>query len=231
MARHRHISAKVTSIVILCLSAVLILLSQAFAATGVPAAGQNPHSQGAHLAQIAGQVSVARAGGAQRTKASANSRLAPGDRLYTDNDGQVELQLGSTVIRAGHSADLSVTALTDTIARFNLAQGTLHVRTFSLPAGNTVEVDTPNGTITVMQAGDFRIDCYTGDGGTMVTVDSGEVQLSGPSLSESLGSNQSVRLAGANPITATALTMPGKDPFDIWSRQRDRELLSLPLRH
>jgi hypothetical protein len=229
ITRRRCAPVKSSWIAILCLSAVFFLCGRAVAA-GVSSNGQNPRPHDALLAQIAGQMSVTRAGVAQQINASNGDLLATGYRLNTD-DGQVELQMDSTVVRAWRLTNLLATTLTDTVTRFDLSQGSLHVRTFHLAAGRVVEIDTPNGVITATQPGDFRIDCYTGDGGTLVAVNSGEVQLSGPGVSELLGSNQSVRLTGTDPITAIALPMPGKDPFDIWSRQRDREMLSLPPGH
>jgi hypothetical protein len=240
--RNMEINGNVSKItpraVVWCLSAMFVLLVPVFIVaqdtTSSPDAGASqdsvttpdPPTRVARLAQPAGQVSVEPAGVDQWTAASDNYPLTIGDRLYVDEDGQVELQLAQTVVRAWHYTDLSVTNLTDGITQFGLAQGSLHVRTFGLAPGHIMEVDTPNGAITVVQPGDLRIDCYTGDGGTVVAVKSGAVELSGPGVSESLGSGQSVRLMGANPITATALATAGKDPFDAWSRQRDRQMLS-----
>ncbi len=216
MERNRHISAKILSLTAL----VLLLVAQAFAAD------QDPPSRVARLTQIGGQVSIQPAGVDQWTQASLNYPMTTGDRLYVDQDGRAELQAEQTVVHVWHYTDLSVTNLTDNVTQLGLSQGSLHVRTFGLDANHTVEVDTPNGAITVMQPGDFRVDAYTGDGGTVVTVNSGEIQISGPSLSQILGSGQSVRLMGTNPIAATPLALPGKDPFDVWSQQRDRQLLS-----
>ena len=189
-------------------------------------ASQDPPSRVARLTQIQGDVSIQPAGVQDWTQATENYPMTTGDRMYVDQNGRAELQMEQTVVHIWHYTDLSITDLTDTFTQLGLSQGSLHVRTFELNAGHDVEVDTPNGAITVMQPGDVRIDCYIGDGGTVVTVNSGEVQVTGPGLTQSLASGQSARLMGTNPITLTSLTMPGKDPFDIWSQERDRQLLS-----
>lgn len=195
-------------------------------ANQVQTASQDPPSRVARLTQLQGEVSIQPAGVNDWTQATVNYPLTTGDRMYVNEDGRAELQMEQSVIHVWHYSDLAVTNLSDSITQLGLSQGSLHVRTFELTPNQPVEVDTPNGAITVMQPGDFRVDCYTGDGGTVVTVNSGEVQISGPNLSQNLGANQSVRLMGSNPITLTSLTMPGRDPFDAWSEQRDRKLLA-----
>ena len=222
MERNRNFSAR-----IMCLTALgFILASQCFAANASNANTQDPPSRVARLSQIQGEVSIQPTGVQDWTQATDNYPMTTGDRMYADANGRAELQLEQAVVHIWHYTDLSVTNLNNEITQLGLSQGSLHVRTFTLGPNHTVEVDTPNGAITVMQPGDFRIDCYTGDGGTVVTVNSGEVQISGPKLSQSLGTGHSVRLMGTNPITLAALSLPGKDPFDAWSQQRDRKLLS-----
>ena len=189
-------------------------------------ADQNPPSRVARLTQIQGDVSIQPSGVTQWTQATNNYPLTTGDRLFVDKNGRAELQMPHTVVHIWHYSDLSVTSLNDTLTQLGLSQGSLHVRTFELNPAHPVEVDTPNGAITVEQPGDFRVDCYTGDGGTVVTVNSGEIEVTGPGLTQSLGAGQSARLMGTNPITLASLTLPGKDPFDVWSEQRDRQLLS-----
>lgn len=214
------------------ITVLLLILAQhtASAQTGsnMPARtnNQNPPSRVARLTQIQGQVSLQPAGVNDWTQATMNYPLTTGDRMYVDRNGRAELQMEQTIIHVWHYSDLTVTNLSDSITQFGLSQGTLHVRTFELDPNRPVEVDTPNGAITVTQPGDFRVDVYLADGGTVVTVNSGEVRISGPNLSRNIGAQQSVRLTGNNPITLTTLTMPGKDPFDAWSEQRDRQLLS-----
>lgn len=216
-------SKSISCLVILCIPTLYFPWGQAFAAA--KASVPNPPVQAVRLTQIEGPVSVNRSGASQWEKAVASDALSAGDHLYVDRGGRVELQMQQVVVRAGSYTNLSVTRLSNDFMQLALSQGTLHVRTFLLSPGNTVEVDTPNGAITVKQPGDFRVDCYTSDGGTVVAVNTGEVELRGPNLSASFGTGKSVRLTGTNPITSTALAMAGKDPFDIWSQQRDHLIL------
>ncbi|MHB8303017.1 MAG: DUF6600 domain-containing protein [Acidobacteriaceae bacterium] len=187
---------------------------------------QAPPNRVARLTQIKGKVSMQPAGVSGWTQALGNYPWTTGDRMYVDANGQAELQMEQAVVHVWHYSDLSGINVSDTTTQLGLAQGSLHVRTFELHPGRPVEIDTPNGAITVLQPGDFRIDCYTSDGGTVVTVNSGEVQITGPNLSQSLGPGHAMRFLGQNPITVMSMQLPGKDPFDVWSQLRDRRLLS-----
>ncbi len=190
------------------------------------AAAGDPPVRVARLAHLTAHVSLEPAGTNQWTHAAPNRPLTTGDRLYVNHEGHAELQMGELAVRAWRFTDVSIVSLANGGTQLAVAQGSLHVRTFGLRADTPVEVDTPNGAITVTQPGDFRLDVYTNGGGTLVTVDAGAVQIGGPGVAKILGAGESVHLVGSNPIHVLVQRMPGKDPFDIWSLQRDRAFLS-----
>ena len=215
MKKYRYDSALV--------QVALLLLLGTMPAMG---ASGDPPARVARLAQLAGTVSLEPAGTNEWTQALVNTPLTTGARLYVDHDGHAELEMEQIAVRAWRYTDLTIANLTNTVTQLGLAQGSLHIRTFGLGADSQVEIDTPNGAITVVQPGDVRIDAYTSDGGTLVTVRSGEVQVSGAGVAKFLGAGQAVHLVGSNPITVLSQRMPGEDPFDVWNQQRDRVYLS-----
>jgi hypothetical protein len=178
------------------------------------------------LAALDGTVNEEPAGINQWSTAMDNTPVSTGDRIYTQDDGRAEIDLGQTVARLWHLTDLTLTNLSDSLSQFGLSQGTLRLRTFSLDANRSIEVDTPNGALTVVQPGSFRVDVYPNDGGTQVTVNSGQVQITGPNLSQNLSAGQSVRLTGTGPVTVTQAMLPGPDDFDRWSERRDQRELN-----
>jgi hypothetical protein len=190
----------------------------------VHADSDDPPSRVARLGSLEGTVSIQPAGVNDWSAASSNYPVSTGDRVYTDDNGRAELQIGQTVARMWRDTDLSVTNLSDNIIQLGLAQGSVRLRTFGLDPQTQIEVDTPNGALTITQPGDFRVDAYNGDYGTVVTVNSGELELTGPDLSERISSGQSLRLFGTNPIQVSGLQMPSVDQFDGWSLDRDRRL-------
>ncbi len=202
------------------LMAMLAGLADAQATAG------DPPMRVARLAHLTVHVALEPAGTDQWTQAVPNTPLTTGDRFYVNHEDHAELQMGGLAVRVWKFTDLSVVNLANDATQLAVAQGSVHVRTFALRADRPVEVDTPNGAITVLQPGDFRLDVYTNGGGTLVAVDAGAIQISGPGVEKILGAGESVHLVGSNPIHVLAQRMPGKDPFDVWSQQRDRAFLS-----
>ncbi len=182
----------------------------------------DPPERVARLSYLAGNVSLEPAGVSDFSQAEANYPLTNGDRIYVDNTSRAELQSAGLAVRMADGADLTLTSLTDQFAQLGLAQGSIHVRSWSLPSGGGVEIDTPNGTITVTQPGDIRIDSYPQDDTTLVTVNSGQVEVTGPSLSEYVSSGQALKLTGSNPIYAQPVQLYPPDDFDSFDRQRDQ---------
>ncbi len=210
----------------MALFTALALLCAALPSTSAFAEYGDPSARVARLGYLEGNVSIQPTGVDQWSQAEPNYSVTTGDRVYTDQDGRAELSLGGTNVRMWHTTDLTMTNLSDQITQLGLAQGTIRVRTFTLAgyegqqAAEQVEIDTPNGAITVLQPGDIRVDSY--EEGTQVTVNSGQVQLSGPNLSQAIGAGASVRLTGTNPIQMDETATPGLDEFDNWSISRDR---------
>ncbi len=186
----------------------------------------DPSVRVARLHAVQGNVSVQPSDEQQWTQAANNYPISTGDRIYSDQNSRAEIQMGNLVARVWQTTDLTMTNLADQLTQMGLAQGSLRVHTFSLNPGEQVEVDTPNGTLMVTQPGDFRVDSYTGDGGTVVTVNSGQLEVTGPGVSQYVGAGQSVQLTGTNPIQLVSQQMPGLDAFDRWSIDRDHHILN-----
>ena len=190
-------------------------------------AEQDPPSRVARIAVADGNVSLEPAGVDSFSQAELNYPLTAGDRVYADNTSEAELQTSGLAVRMGNGADVTLSTLTDQVAQFGLAQGSLRLRTrdLSAPDGTqaTVEVDTPNGTVDVTRAGDIRVDSYPQDDTTVVTVSSGQVEISGPNLDTTLSQGQSLRLAGSNPVYTQPLRLLPPDALDNFDAARERE--------
>jgi hypothetical protein len=187
--------------------------------------GGDPPNRVARISVIQGNLSIEPNGVDAFSQAEINYPLTSGDRVYADNSSFGELQTAGLAVRLGNGADVTLSSLTDNIAQFGLAQGSIRVRTRSLSAYNgqpgTVEVDTPNGAILVDQPGDIRVDSYPQDDTTVVTVSSGAVEVTGQNLDQQLGPNQSLRLAGSNPVYAEQVQLLPPDGLDQFDQQRE----------
>ena len=116
-------------------------------------AEDNPPARVARLSYLSGSVSFLRAGVDQWSQAAINFPVTTGDRIYTEKDGRAELQVGNYTVRLSHQTDLSVANLSDQVLQLGLQQGTLGLTVYQVSSGETVEIDTPNGILTVMQPG------------------------------------------------------------------------------
>ncbi len=198
------------------------------------AAGQDPPNRVARIAWAQGNVSLESNGTDYFAPAEVNYPLTNGDRLYCDLSARAELQSAGLAVRLGNAADFTITQLTDSAAQFALAQGSMRLRTRDLDAppdqyGNPQsaldEVDTLNSTVVVRQPGDIRVDAYPQDGSSVVTVSSGQAEVSGPGFDIVLQSGQALRLLGIGQVYPeyVGLLPPDElDQFDL-SREQMRE--------
>src|SRR5438132_13218762 len=217
---------------ILALLVSLLLARPSFAQLSQANADQksaptnDPPARVARISYLKGKVSFLRAGLDQWSEAALNFPATTGDRVYTDNGARAELEVGPYTIRLWEKTDVTITNLNDQILQVGLDQGKLRIRVSQLPSGNTVEVDTPNGALTLLAAGKYRIDSDATRNRTVVSVSSGNLEVTGGGVSQIVNTGQAVELTGQDPLQVNSVTMPALDDFDIWSEERDQRLAS-----
>jgi len=192
-----------------------------------PPAG-DPPARVARLSYLAGTVSVQTAGDTTWTVASVNYPLTTGDRLYADRGGRSELEVGALTLRTGEGTDLTVTNLTDQFVQVGLAQGTLLVSVYQLPAGDSIEIDTPRGALTVLAPGEYRVDAPADDSTMTVAVRKGTLEWTAGGVAQTVEGGQAIVVSGINPIQLASTTLPPTDDLDSWAVDRDRALSSSP---
>ena len=197
-------------------------------ATGAESAGAagDPPSRVVRLSALQGNVSAEPAGVNSFSPAELNGVLTAGDRIYTDTAAEAELQTGGIAVRLGGGADLTVTAMTDTLGQFGLAAGTAHLRSFTLDPGTVLELDSPEAAVTVLGPGDVRVEVDPRAHTTTVTLLSGQVQVDGLGSSQVLSPGQAVRLHGGDldggqAAYAEPLAPAAPDALDGFSDARD----------
>lgn len=195
----------------------MFLIVRAFADQG------DPPNRVVRLSYMDGAVSFEPSGENDWSQATLNYPLTTGDRLWTDVNARAELETGNVAIRMSQQTDLTETNVTDQLMQFGLAEGTLRVRVFDLRQDHTIEIDTPNAAITIAQPGDYRIETYPNQNMSVVTVNTGEVQVTGDNINQLVDSNQAVQLTGNNPVQLQWIAVTGPDAFDQWSSQRDQK--------
>jgi hypothetical protein len=192
-------------------------------AQGAPAAAAgDPPSRVARLSSMQGGVSFQAGGSTDWAAATLNSSITTGDRVVADDGGRAELEVGPVVARIGSSTDATVTNLTDGLLQLGVPAGTLRLSVYRMNPTDTIEVDTPNGAISVMAPGTYRVSTNSAGTQTIVSVERGRVEVTGPNLSQGIDAGRTVSLTMANGSVQLAnAPHPGPDGFDAWSSYRD----------
>src|ERR1051326_6347755 len=148
-----------------------------------------PPGRIARLSYMSGSVSFQPPGESDWSDAPANYTLTTGDRLCTNQGARAELDVGPYAVRMSQNTDLTVADLNDQLMQLGLGQGSVEVSVYELPENNTVEIDTPNGALTLLRAGSYRVDSDPSNG-TLVSVYRGSLEVSGGSVSQTLNAGQ-----------------------------------------
>ena len=207
------------------LFALIVLFSLAGLLTQTASADEgDPPGRVARLSLANGKVSFQPSGETQWSEASVNRPVTTGDRFYTDQGARAELEVGPFAVRLSEATDVTMATLNDQLMQLGVGQGTLRVTVYELPANNSVEIDTPNGALTIERAGSYRVDTAADGNSTQVTVNVGSLQISAGDLSKHLESGQAVQLTGTGPVAASSVSEPHPDEFDKWCAGRDQHV-------
>jgi hypothetical protein len=211
----------------------LILGAAALAALLISsAAAQDPPSRVARLNYTDGNVSMQPAGLSDWTAAEINRPFTTGDSLYTDAASRAEFHLDTAIIRAGEFTNFSFLTLDDQTIQISLTQGDLYINLHDLGPAQTLEVDSPNTSVTLLRPGVYRFRIASNGAITFVVVRQGEAQINGGGQAFSLTPGNSAELSGSGSLASNVAAAPPPDDFDLWSQDRDdREARSASLRY
>ncbi|HUD42235.1 MAG TPA: DUF6600 domain-containing protein [Dokdonella sp.] len=185
------------------------------------AALADPPGRVARMSYISGNASFQPGGDDRWSEAMINRPLVTGDRLYTDSDSRVELEVGTAVLRMDDRTSLAFLDVNDDIVQVELTQGTLNLQVKRLFDGQTYEVDTPTLAFVVDRPGNYRIDIAPQGDSTMVTVFEGAGSVYGQGgASYRVDDRQSYRFHDASLRDYEVMDLPRSDNFDRWCFER-----------
>lgn len=202
-----------------------VILCAAFWAP-LNAQSDDPPSRVARLSFLTGSVSFEPSGESQWNQASVNYPLSGGDRLYADKGGEAEFETGNVAVRLSGDTDMTVTNLNDQLIQLGLSEGVMRLHAYNMISGNSIEVDTPNAALTLLRNGNYRVESYGSDDATFVVVNSGDLEISGNGINQTLHSGQAAKLTGSDPVQIAWVSPPGSDSFDNWCNDRDRRFVN-----
>lgn len=184
----------------------------------------DPPARVARIQYISGQVSLQPGGVNDWVAANLNRPLTTSDRVWTDKDSRVELNVGTGFVRMDSESSLTLTNVSDNTIQAELDQGVLELTVRHLEPGEIFEIDTPNLAFTAMKPGVYRIEVRPNQDQTWVTVRKGNGQATGSGPAVKVGSGEQVRFSGQNSLQHEAYAAPAPDGFDDWAQVRDKRL-------
>jgi len=181
----------------------------------------DPPTRVARLAYVEGAVSFQPGGTDDWVAAPLNRPLTTGDKLWSDRDGRLELQLDGSLLRLASNTAVSFLNLGDHITQIQLSAGTLLVRVRRLDDSETFEIDTPNLAFSILRPGLYRL-TVDDSGNTAIGVRSGQGEVTGGGHAYPVYANEYDVFSGTDELAEDAQSYgPVQDPFDAWSSGRD----------
>ena len=184
---------------------------------GVP--GGDPPSRVARLNFIDGNVSYQPSGLDSWAAASLNFPLTSGDHIYSDVGAHAEMHIGPNALRLGSQSNFGFLNLDDRTVQVRFTEGALEIRLRQLADDDVYEVDTPQGAISLLRNGEYRIETDPNRNATMVTVTAGDAEVTANGNSFAVHPRQTAFFAdGAQPDIREANP---PDAFDQFTSQRN----------
>ena len=183
----------------------------------------DPPTRVARLAYSQGSVSFEPAGMDDWIDAAINRPVTTGDKLWSDNDSRLELQLDGSLIRLSSNTGISFLNLNDNVTQIQLSSGTLLLRVRRLDDNESYEVDTPNLAFSILRPGLYRISVDESGVNTAIKVRSGEGEVTGGGAAYTVRANEFYTFSGTDGLEVEPQQYNGRDEdqFDIWASNRD----------
>ncbi len=192
------------------------------------AALADPSARVGRIAYLEGDVQFRAGEQADAAQASVNWPLTSGNRITTAPNARTEIRVGSSVIRLAGQSELLITALDDNRLALYLPYGSATVRIRNAETAREFSLQTPQGQVSLLQPGRFRIDAGRNAPTTSLHVIDGAARFDTPQWSQ--GGEPALIVAAGSRLDSnngfsqiTSLRMPAaNDGFDGWSLARDR---------
>src|SRR5580658_6915152 len=182
---------------------------------------EDPPTRVARVADLTGSVSFQPVGTQDWVTPVLNRPMTTGDKIWSDQDGRVELQLDAALLRLSNDTAMSFLNLGDQVTQIQLTAGTLLVHVQQLNDYQTFEIDTPNLAFSVLRPGVYRLNVDESGNTTAITVRSGQGEATGGGGAYALHAGESDSFSGTDQLGETGEVSPPEDAFEDWSTSRD----------
>jgi len=210
------------TLIVLSISFVSFVSIRAQSAATADTDNQSEDITVARVSLIRGILSMMRGDDPDWFDINVNMPVQTGDRLYANDDGRAELQLGSNFfVRLDSKTGMDILELSSDRAQLRMFSGSLVINLRKQPK-QSVEIDTPSGAVTLAEAGEFRINVIS-DIKTEVIVWRGDATVFSEKEIVVQTGQRLILITGDHPsIRITDMSVA--DEWDKWNQQRDYQL-------
>jgi hypothetical protein len=185
-----------------------------------------PELGGGRISLVQGQALIQTKDAEEWADASVNFPIADGDRIMTEQDGRVELQLkNGTYVRAGEESQIDIIALSfdqgKSFIHLNQLEGKTYVNHRPITGeALSLYIDLPYGVLSAYVPSRFRVDLTSSEAKISVLEGSVEFNRDGRPIPLTQGKTLIAKEGGY----AEVAQLYGRDAWDQWNEARDNEL-------
>jgi hypothetical protein len=198
----------------------LVLALLCLAAAPPALAQQEPPARVGTVSYVSGNLAFHTAGDTQWSASGVNYPVATGGSFWTDPQARAQIQIGPSTIVMDGGTEIDVTNLNDQVAQLGVPQGRVHLHLRQLEAGQSFEIDVPQGAVWLLQPGSYDINAGSQDQGARVAVFAGSARFVGGGTDLGIHSGDAAMLSQTNPATVST-ERAGSDAFVQWCTAHD----------
>lgn len=181
---------------------------------------QAPPARVGRVSYVSGNLAFHTAGDNEWSAASVNYPVATGGSFWTDPQARALIQIGPSTIGMDGGSEIDVTNLDEQVAQLGLPQGRIHLHLRQLDAGQSFEIDLPQGAVWLLQPGSYDIDAGNPSRSPRISVLAGSARFVGSGIDVAINSGDAVVLSQTSPVTAVT-ERAASDSFVAWCEAHD----------
>ena len=185
---------------------------------------EDPPDRAARLSYRMGEVSLEEAGSTERTVALLNRPLTTGDRLWADQQGRAELQVGSATLRIDEYTGIELKELGNDSLHVALDEGVLTVHVRDVGRDETLSIETPNALVSLHEPGEYSIEVNQSGDTTVVKVRDGASTVASreqDSREYHVDAGRQGIFTGRDRLSAAIDEADRRTAFEDWSGERE----------